>query len=284
MIRLKAALAGVAMALTVGACATTPPAPSIEPRLTAAVSSEARPAADRARDEDRHPAENLTFWGLKPGTSILEVQPGGGYWTAILAPFARDTGGTFSVTAPVVTGENVSQAARDARANFERQFVTPGTFGPIRLVDWGATAAPPPAASYDFILTSRSVHGWIRGNSVDRNMGLFFTALKPGGILAVEQHRANPDVTDPARMGETGYVSEAFVIAAAERAGFRLAARSEINANPADTKDHPFGVWTLPPVSRTSPAGQPPNPNFDRAIYDAIGESDRMTLRFVKPG
>ena len=104
--------------------------------------------------------------------------------------------------------------------------------------------------------------------------------LRPGGILAVEQHRA-AEGADP-RAG-TGYVPESYVIDAARKAGFMLEARSEINANPKDTKDHPFGVWTLPPTRRSAPAGQPADPNFDHTKYDAIGESDRMTLKFRKP-
>jgi predicted methyltransferase len=116
---------------------------------------------------------------------------------------------------------------------------------------------------------------------LSKSMGDFFAVLKPGGYLAIEEHRADPRPEVP---GVTdGYVSVATVVAAAEKAGFKLDAQSEINANPKDTKDHPFGVWTLAPVKRTAPAGQPANPAFDRTKYDAIGESDRMTLRFVKP-
>jgi predicted methyltransferase len=114
-------------------------------------------------------------------------------------------------------------------------------------------------------------------------MAEFFRTLRPGGVLAVEQHRAAAGA-DVAQSAPSGYVPEAYVIEAAERAGFVLAARSELNANPRDDRDHPFGVWTLPPIRRTAPQGQPADPTFDRAPYDAIGESDRMTLRFVKPG
>lgn len=252
--------------------------------IEAAVANEARPADQRARDGARHPAASLAFWGLEPGMDILEVQPGGeAWWTHILAPFARDTGGTFSATASDLGNPNLSSGSRQARASFEERFVTPGTLGPIALVNWGAVSAPLPAQSYDFILTARSVHGWIGANMVDKAFGDLFAALRPGGVLAVEQHRAPDTVTDPAQMAATGYVSEAFVIAAAQRAGFVLAGRSDINANPLDDHDHPFGVWTLPPVRRSAPIGQPDDPNFDHAPYDAIGESDRMTLRFVRP-
>jgi predicted methyltransferase len=115
----------------------------------------------------------------------------------------------------------------------------------------------------------------------EKAMRDFYAALKPGGILAIEQHRADPRPMKPG--ASDGYMSTAAVVKLAEGAGFKLAAASEINAYPKDTRDHPFGVWTLPPTRRSAPSGQPANPNFDHAKYDAIGESDRMTLKFVKP-
>jgi predicted methyltransferase len=143
-----------------------------------------------------------------------------------------------------------------------------------------------PENKYDFILTARSIHGWMQDKpgTVEATFDTFYKALKPGGILAVEQHRANPLPPGAEEKPSTGYVSEAYVISAAEKAGFKLAAKSEINANPKDTKDHPFGVWTLPPALRSTAygSGQDADPNFDHSKYLAIGESDRMTLKFVK--
>jgi predicted methyltransferase len=148
-------------------------------------------------------------------------------------------------------------------------------FGPVS----GPLGAP---GSADVVITARNLHNWAPNPAfLDRVLKDSFTVLKPGGVFAVEEHRSDPKPDVPGYAN--GYMSEASVIAAAEKAGFKLAARSEVNANPKDTKDHPFGVWTLPPIRRTAPLGQPSNPAFDRTKYDAIGESDRMTLRFVKP-
>jgi predicted methyltransferase len=175
----------------------------------------------------------LTFWGLKPGMTVVEVDPGvRGWWTEILAPYARATGGAYIAALPDRAQSGAAPESPDAaHAAFWKRVADKSVFGEV-------------------------------------------TMLRPGGFLAVEQHRA-PEGADP-RAG-TGYVPESYVIEEARKAGFVLEARSEINANPKDTKDHPFGVWTLPPTRRSAPAGQPVNPNFDHAKYDAIGESDRMT-------
>jgi predicted methyltransferase len=253
--------------------------------LAAAVAGEWRTAANTARDPQRKPVEVLAFWGLKPGMTILEVQPGGAsYWTEILAPYARATGGKYYATGADLANPKLPEGARKSRAEFEQRYADAKTFGQVNVVNWGPESAPLPANTFDFILTSRSVHGWMRNpGMLDKAFKEFHGALKPGGILAVEQHRANPGPQDP--KAESGYVTEAYVIEQAEKAGFKLAAKSEINANPKDTKDHPFGVWTLPPTRLAKPYGsnEPADPKFDHSKYDAIGESDRMTLRFVKP-
>lgn len=270
----------VAMALV---SASAFAAASTDSVLTEVIAGDWRSAAEKSRDAARKPIENLQFWGLKPGASILEVQPGAGWWTRILAPYAARTGGRYTATAADLANPSITEAARKGRADFAARFADEKIYGKVELVNWGATAAPLVANNYDFILLSRVIHGWMRVEGlVDRNFASLAGSLKPGGVLAVEQHRENPGPQDP--MAESGYVTEAFVIAAAEKAGLRLADRSEINANPKDTKDHPFGVWTLPPTRITVPygSGKAPDPNFDRSKYDAIGESDRMTLRFVK--
>lgn len=251
--------------------------------LVAAVEGAWRTPENRARDAARRPVDALTFWGLKPGMTILEVQPGGAsYWTEILAPYAKATGGRYYATGADLANPKLSDGARKARAEFESRYSKGDTYGTVNVVNWGPVSAPLPANTFDFILTARSVHGWMGQGMVEKAFRDFATALKPGGILAVEQHRANPGPQDP--KAQSGYVTEDYVIEQAKKAGLELAGKSEINANAKDTKDHPFGVWTLPPTRRAAPYGSnaPADPNFDHSKYDAIGESDRMTLRFVK--
>ena len=257
----------------------------VDKTLQSAVAGDWRNADEKARDRYRHPVESLTFWGLKPGMTVLEVQPGAGWWTNILAPYARATGGKLYVTSADLANPKLSEGAKKARADFEARYAAkPDTFGKLEYIDWGAVSRTLPKNTFDLILTARSIHGWMQqGPDVaQQTFAEFHKALKPGGILAVEQHRANP--TGGAEKPDSGYVSEQHVIDLAQKAGFKLAARSEINANPKDTKDHPFGVWTLPPALYSTPygSGKPDDPNFDHSKYLAIGESDRMTLKFVK--
>jgi predicted methyltransferase len=290
-------LSALAVITALAACAKkpeqaaeTPPAPeatqpAVADPLVASINGEWRSADDKSRDQYRHPKEALEFWGLAPGMTILEVQPGGGWWSDILAPYAKATGGKYYATAADLQNPELSEGAKKARADFEARFAAkPDVYGQVQLVNFGAKSAPLPENTFDFILSARSFHGWMGANVTDKFLKDFYGALKPGGILAIEQHRANPGEQDP--KAESGYVTEAYVIEQAQKAGFELVERSEINANPKDTKDHPFGVWTLPPTKRTRPYSEGADahdPNFDRAKYDAIGESDRMTLKFRKP-
>jgi predicted methyltransferase len=239
--------------------------------LTAAVASPTRSPKNVARDVYRHPRESLAFWGLKPGMAILEIWPGAGYWTEILAPYAKATSGSYLAA--------LSSASDRLPAKFSQASVS----GPIATTVFNANSPPlAKPASVSFVLLSRNLHDWMgTPGEPEKAMRDFYAALKPGGILAIEQHRADPRPMKPG--ASDGYMSTAIVVKLAEGAGFKLAATSEINANPKDTKDHPFGVWTLPPTRQSAPSGQPPNPNFDHAKYDAIGESDRMTLKFIKP-
>mgnify|MGYP001036314815 FL=1 len=263
-------------------------AAAADPVLAEVVAGDWRGEDAKARDKYRHPVDSLTFWGLKPGMAILEIQPGGAsWWTEILAPYAKRTGGSFAATGADLANPNLSEGARKSRAAFEERYGSkPDVYGKIDVVNWGAVSRTLPENKYDFIVTARSIHGWMQDKpgTVEATFGEFYKALKPGGVLAVEQHRANPLPPGAEEKPSTGYVSEAYVISVAEKAGFKLAAKSEINANAKDTKDHPFGVWTLPPALRSTAygSGQAEDPNFDHSKYLAIGESDRMTLKFVK--
>ncbi len=271
------AIAALAAAATVGIAAADKKSVGA---IENAVSGSWRSDDAKARDAERHPVDALAFWGLKPGMAILEIQPGGGWWTEILAPYAKLTKGEFYATAADLDDPALSENAKKGRADFAAKYADENVYGKVNLVNWGPKAAPLPADKFDFVLLARGMHGWIRQGAADANLAKVFASVKPGGILAIEQHRA-PANQDPSVFN--GYVPEQTVIDLATKAGFKLDAKSEINANPKDTKDHPFGVWTLPPVRQSSEGGKPVDPSFDRAKYDAIGESDRMTLRFVKP-
>ncbi len=276
---LRLLLAAPAIVMTLAA------APALaDAQLKAAVDRPGRPAADRARDVWRKPVETLTFWGLKPNQTVVEISPGGGYWTEILAPYAKATGGTYVTTAADLDNPAISEAARKSRANFAAKYADESLYGKVVLANFGPVSKPLGApGSADLVFTARNIHNWMaQAGMLDKVMADFYAVLKPGGSLGVEEHRSDPN--PEAANVSTGYVSVASVVAAAEKAGFKLAASSEINANPKDTKDHPFGVWTLPPTKQTAPNGKPADPTFDRTKYDTIGESDRMTLRFVKPG
>ena len=272
--------AGTAIAVVL---AVSSVAASADQALNDAVKGSWRTPANVQRDVWRKPVDALTFWGLKPGMAVLELSPGGGWWTEILAPYARMTKGTYATTAADLNNPELSQGAKDARAQFEKKFSDQTVYGPITYVNFGPKSQGLGAPnSVDFVLNGRNIHNWMANGMMDKVMAESFAVLKSGGVLAIEEHRNAPEtVQDP--KAPTGYVTEAYVISAAEKAGFKLAARSDLYANPKDDRDHPFGVWTLPPARRTAPQGQAANPNFDSAPYDAIGESDRMILRFVKP-
>ncbi|HEY2710175.1 MAG TPA: methyltransferase [Caulobacteraceae bacterium] len=250
--------------------------------LADVISNGPRAAADKARDVWRHPEASLEFWGLKPGETVIDVAPGSGWWTDILAPYLARTHGRYIAASADLDNPKTSDGAKKGRAAFEAKYEgNKALYGDVSVVGLSATSgALAPPATVDLVLVSREIHDWAQVDGyVQKCFADFHAALKPHGVLAVEDHRA-PEGADPKKAN--GYLSEGYVIGEAKKAGFRLAARSEINANPKDTKDYPFGVWTLPPTRRSAPAGQPPNPAFDHAKYDAIGESDRMTLRFVK--
>ncbi|WP_233342352.1 class I SAM-dependent methyltransferase [Maricaulis salignorans] len=237
--------------------------------------------SDAERDAYRHPAETLEFFGIDPSGTVIEVWPGSGWYADILAPWIAANGGQYIAAHFPLSSE--STARRNSRAGFEAHVSDHDIFGNVRIIDFGqGSGALVEPGTADAVLTFRNVHNWMMFGYAERAFGDFHAALRPGGLLGVVDHRL-PSTREQDPQARSGYVQQAYVIAMAEEAGFELVATSEINANPADTADHPFGVWTLPPVGRSAGSGEEMAPDFDRAHYDAIGESDRMTLLFRKP-
>jgi len=245
-------------------------------RLAASIAGVQRGAANCARDGARHPFETLRFFGLAPGLTVIEIAPGAGWYTEILAPYLHERGRLYAAHYPP---DSPDEGRRRARSRFEDKLAQePAVYGRVLVGSQpvggrGFVGVAPPGGA-DLVLTFRNVHNWIEDGQLDAMLRAFFAALKPGGVLGVEEHRATPGITT-AQIIVTGYVPEELVIERARAAGFELAARSETNANPRDTKNHANGVWSLPPTLRGGDAG--------RADFVAIGESDRMTLKFVKP-
>ncbi len=238
---------------------------------------------DKNRDIARHPFETLDFFGLKSNSKIVEIWPGQGWYSTVLADYLRQGGGEF-VAAQFDTSTTNSPLVKEVVDNYTKSFGNNSQkFGRVSVVPFGPRSKElGEKESVDAVLTFRNIHNWLSQGWAEKAFDDFYKVLKPGGILGIEEHRAGEDSPqDP--IAADGYVREDYVIDLAKEAGFVLIKSSEINANPKDTKDHPFGVWTLPPVGRTAPYGKPPNPSFDQSKYKEIGESDRMTLLFMKP-
>jgi predicted methyltransferase len=289
---LAAAFAGAGVSLgALAACdrkqgEATPAAPKTSGRIATledAAAGEWRSAADKARDAWRHPVESLRFWGLEPGMTVVEFWPGAGWYSDIIAPFLAATGGKL-YAAQFQAGETSEPSAAEIVEAYRRKLAArPRVYGDVTITAFGPTSGPvAPAGTVDRVLFLRNIHNWMAAGVVDKAFRDAFAALKPGGVLGVEEHRADPGGVQDV-LASSGYVEQAYVVELAKDAGFISEAASELNANPKDTKDHPFGVWTLPPTRLTAPRGQPARPGFDHTKYDAIGESDRMTLRFKKP-
>ncbi len=272
----------VALSAVSGAHAQTAPAATATGEATAASSLDTvlagswRTPANVARDGYRHPKETLSFFGLAPAQTVVEITPGGGWYAEILAPYLRD-GGQYvaAVVDPAAVAEGRGRDYQQKnKTTLETKFgADAAQYAKAKIVGYDPKAPVFGAeGSADLVVTFRNVHNWRSNGQGEGMFKGFFNVLKPGGVLGVVEHRAKADV--PAD-DKSGYVGEAQVIAMAEAAGFKLEGKSEVNANPRDTKDHPNGVWTLPPVNDHEAA--------DDVKYKAIGESDRMTLRFVKP-
>jgi predicted methyltransferase len=247
--------------------------PSGRVALQAVLKGKHREPGNPERDVYRHPLDTLGFFGLKPTQAVLEYGPGEGWYTEILAPVLAKRGKLF-VTTPDPKGP------ADARPTFYAQRTklflerSPELYGKVEAVV--VDGKKPDLAfdhTLDMVVVFRGLHGMVNNNVLDQWLAEFHTALKPNGVLAVEQHRAKPDA-EPLAASKNGYLPEKWVIEKIEAAGFKLLAKSELNSNPKDTKDYPEGVWSLPPTLRQG--------ETDKAKYMAIGESDRMTLKFVK--
>ncbi len=247
-------------------------AETVDPGLQKAVDAPLRSAKNRARDVYRHPGEMLTFFGVKPDSVVVEIDPGAaGYWTEILAPYLKEKGRYIAANPEPVTDE----AKRGAEGFAAKIAGDPSAYGKVETSVFGADRHPIAApGSADFVLTFRNLHNWMKRGEAEASLKAFYAALKPGGVLGIEDHRGLETVPqDP--LAKSGYVRQDYAVKLIEGVGFKFAGASEVNANPRDTKDYPKGVWTLPPTYRLK--------DVDRAKYQAIGESDRFTLKFVKP-
>lgn len=242
-------------------------------RLKAVLAGDHREAKNRARDVYRHPLETLSFFGLKPEMTVVEIYPGGGWYTEILAPYLKGRGRLYAASwNKDAKRQNIRKWLK---RYYEKLAARPDVYGEVTVTELSPTKtdiAPPGSA--DMVLTFRSVHNWMKRGYEATIFEAMYTALKPGGMLGVVEHRGDPEIwPDPQAL--SGYVHQDVAIELAKDAGFELLASSQINANPKDTRNHPKGVWTLPPSLRLK--------DKDRNKYLAIGESDRMTLKFIKP-
>lgn len=240
--------------------------------LLVSLSGTAIAERDTSRDQYRHPTETLAFFGIAPQMDVLEISPGGGWYTDVLAKY---------VTGDLLAGHYDPQSDRAYYRNSQSKFAAkiaaaPDMYGNVKMhiFDASAKKLSAKASSVDAVVTFRNVHNWMSSSTEASSFELFFKALKPGGVLGVVEHRA-PEGTDKATMKKSGYMTQDYVVKLARAAGFVFEASSEINANEKDTANHPKGVWTLPPSLSLG--------DQDRELYLAIGESDRMTLRFRKP-
>lgn len=247
---------------------------SVRPELKDAIAAPTRTPANIARDKYRHPAETLSFFGVKPNDTVVELWPGGGWYSEILVPYLRKGGGTYYAAALDVLSGGTKRMMADK----------PELYGGIKLAVFpvfAPTDAKVPDGSADVVLTFRNVHNWRMGYRRDDRQDYageafkqVFAMLKPGGTFGIVDHRL-PEAADAERERSSGYIKTSTILKLAADAGFKLAGQSEINANPRDSADWPKGVWTLPPSYAEK--------DVDRAKYAAIGESDRMTLKFIKP-
>jgi predicted methyltransferase len=264
-------LAGAAL---IASCVTTSGRETTANALDGILGGNQRTPADRARDGYRHPKETLLFFGIRGNTRVLQVWPESGWYTKIIAPLVRARGEYF---AGVIAPDPGSRFLTARLAGYRRLLASrPDLYGKVKVVTFpvnGSDAVPP--GSVDLALSFRDLHEWMAMGDAQEALASIYRALAPGGVFGVVDNRGDPAVPQDPR-AKNGYVRQDYAIRLIEAAGFRLVATSEMNANPNDTKNYPCGVWALPPDYRLG--------NVNRAQYEAIGESDRFTLKFVKPG
>ncbi|MGI4878171.1 MAG: class I SAM-dependent methyltransferase [Janthinobacterium lividum] len=257
--------------IVLAAFAIVAPALAAPADMAAILAGPQRSEANRARDQFRHPVETLAFFGLKPTMTVVEITPAGGWYTEILAPYLRDHGHYIAAGSDPTT-ENGAKGVARFKAKLDAD---PANFGKVEVTTFAKDRydiAKPGTA--DMVLSFREIHNYYTGGYAPETFKAFYAALRHGGVLGVVEHRL-PEGRPAEREGTSGYMKVSTVKRLAEAAGFRFVAASEVNANPKDTADYPDGVWTLPPSYQLG--------DKDRAKYAAIGESDRMTLKFVKP-
>ncbi len=258
--------------LAAASCTTTSTRQTTALALQDILQSQQRPAEDRVRDRYRHPQETLLFFGIRPQMHVLEVWPEPGWYTEVIAPLLRDHGKYYAgVIAADPHSKYVSQRLAAYRSRLAQH---PDLYGQVEIVTFPADTDALPPNSLDMVVTFRNIHNWLARDSAASMFAAMYRALKPGGVLGVVEHRGNPNVAQDPK-AKSGYVNEDYAIRLIEAQGFRLAGESPVNANPRDTKDYEQGVWTLPPTYRLG--------DKDRQRYEQIGESDRFTLKFVKP-
>jgi predicted methyltransferase len=242
-------------------------------RLQAVVNGDQRTPEQKARDKYRHPVETLAFFGIQPNMTVVELWPFGGWYTSIIAPYVKDNGKFYAAAM-----DPASTSPGDQKYNGELKKMLDARPDLYSKVQWSVLAPGKfqiaPDGSADLVVTFRNIHNWTWQGMEKDVFAAAFRALKPGGILGVEEHRNNDPNYEPKQRGQA-YVGEDWAIKLIESVGFKLVGKSEINANPKDTKDYPKGVWTLPPNYAMG--------EQDKAKYTAIGESDRFTLKFMKP-
>ncbi len=254
------------------AAAVAAPATGATP-FDAAIAGAHRSDANKARDVYRHPAQTLGYFGIKPDMTVVEISPSGGWYTEILAPYLAAKGTFYAAHSNPAASDGAAKAVQKFK---DKLAANPAVYGKVQVTAFGKGSYDiAPAGTADAVLTFRNVHNFYMNDFAPDAFKAFFKALKPGGVLGIEEHRLPEDKPD-AMMKDSGYMKVSYVRKLAEAAGFKYVGASNVNANPKDTHDYPKGVWTLPPNFTEG--------DKDRAKYAAIGESDRMTLKFVKPG